>query len=196
MHGRARRSRERAAARGVDAGGVCNAAKQPRDGLDVHSRRRRCRARPRRRPDDGASRQDARRLLGDQLHGVCPRASGRLRRVGGRAAPRVGATTTSWPTSRRARALLRVATSSWTPKLTTPRVRSESPCARLCSLVRESSSTPRSQRGSPSVTTTAATAVDPPVSCRSCRPRLAKASVRARTTRSSKATPSSDRISR
>ena len=78
------------------------------------------RARPRRRPDDGAARQDARRLVGHQLHGVRPRASRRLRRVGCRRAPPVGATTRCCRTSRRARASRRAATSSSTPTRTTP----------------------------------------------------------------------------
>ena len=55
---------------------------EPRDRLDVHRRRRQLRARARRRPDDGAPRQDARRFVGHQLHGLRPRPSGRLRLVG------------------------------------------------------------------------------------------------------------------
>ena len=50
--------------------------------LDVHRRCRRLRSRARRRPDDGATRQDARRLVGHQLHGVRARASRRLRCLG------------------------------------------------------------------------------------------------------------------
>ena len=83
---------------------------------------------------------------------------GRLRRVGRRAARRVGVTTRCWPTSRRARALPRAATSSSTPMPTTPKVRSGSPCARRSCAARRSSSRPRSRPVSLSVTTTAETA--------------------------------------
>ena len=56
-----------------------------------------------RRPDDGAARQDARRLVGHQLHGVRPRPSRATSTRGPTGARRVGATTTCCPTSRRAR---------------------------------------------------------------------------------------------
>ena len=57
-------------------------AAEPRDRLDVHGRRRAVRARATRRPDDGAARQDAGRLVGHQLHGLRARPSRRLRRLG------------------------------------------------------------------------------------------------------------------
>ena len=73
-----------------------------------------------RRPDDGAARQDARRLVGHQLHGVRPRPSRATSTPGPPAARPAGATTTCCPTSRRARAWPRAATSSSTPTRTTP----------------------------------------------------------------------------
>ena len=143
--------------RGADARGVPGAAAEPGDGLDVHRRRGQLRARAGRRPDDGAARQDARRLVGHQLHGLRPRSSGRLRRLGrGRRRPG-GATTRSCRTSRRARAWRRAATSSSTPTRTTRRVRSASRCGRRCCPARRSSSTPRWRPGSRAATTTAAT---------------------------------------
>ena len=81
--GCARRSRRSAARRGADACGLPDAPTQPGDRLDVHRRRGQRGPRPQRRPDDGPARQDARRFLGDELHGVCARASWRLRLVGG-----------------------------------------------------------------------------------------------------------------
>ena len=68
--------------RGADPGGVPGAAEEPRDRLDVHGGRRQARARAGGRPDDGAARQDARRVIGDELHGVRAGPSGRLRRLG------------------------------------------------------------------------------------------------------------------
>ena len=56
----------------------------PERRLDVHRRSRRRRPRAHRRPDDGAARQDARRLVRAQLHGLRARAPRRLRRLGGR----------------------------------------------------------------------------------------------------------------
>ena len=56
------------------------------------------------RPDDGAARQDARRLVRHQLHGLRARPSRATSTRGRRAARPAGATTRSCPTSRRARA--------------------------------------------------------------------------------------------
>ena len=64
------------------------AATQPRDRLDVHRRCRQGRLGLTRRADDGAARQDARRLVGHQLHGLRARPSRRLRLHG----PTAGAT--------------------------------------------------------------------------------------------------------
>ena len=149
-----------------------------------------------RRPDDGAARQDARRFLGDQLHGVCPRASGRLRRVGGRRRRRVGATTRCLAYFKKSEGLAPSGDIVVDTDAHNTKVRSGSRCVHRFCAVRRSSSKLRSRRGSLSVTTTAGTAAAPPVSCRSCRRRLATASARARTTRSSRATSSSDPISR
>ena len=84
LSGCAARGRRSAATAGADAGRMPVAAAEPRDRLDVHRRRRQLRPRARRRPDDGAARQDAGRLVGHQLHGLRARPSGRLRLVGRR----------------------------------------------------------------------------------------------------------------
>ena len=68
-------------------------------------------------------------------------------------------------------------------------------CSRCCA-ARKSSSRLRWRPVSLSVITTAETAKETRVSCRCCRPLLATASARAPTTRSSKATSSSEPISR
>ena len=149
-----------------------------------------------RRPDDGAPRQDARRVFRHQLHGLRPRSSGRLRLLGGRWRRPGGATTMSCPTSRRVRDWPRAGTSSSTPTRTTPRGPSACRCGLLCSPARRSSSTPRSRPGSLVATTTAATAAAPTGWCRCCRPRRVPANGRARTTRSSRGRSSSDRTSR
>ena len=117
------------------------------------------RARPARRPDDGAARQDARRLVGHQLHGVRPRASRATSTRGPPTARRVGVTTTVLALlQEERRSRRRAATSSSTPMPTTPKVRSASRCALRFCAARRSSSTLRSRPGSRSVTTTAATA--------------------------------------
>ena len=82
LSGGAARGGSSAAPRGTDPGGVPGAAEEPRDRLDVHRRRRQVRARPGGRPDDDAARQDARRVVRDELHGVRAGPSRRLRRLG------------------------------------------------------------------------------------------------------------------
>ena len=187
--GRARRGRAAAARARGDAGRVRGAAAEPRDRLDVHRRRRRLRSRARRRPDDGAARQDARRLVGHQLHGLRPRPSGRLRLVGRGRRHRAGATTTCCPTSRRARA--------WPPSgdivVDADAHNTEGPLGvSVRAPVLAGARGVRRRRGRgrhpDAATTTAATAAARTASCRSCRPRPATASGRARTTRSSRAT--------
>ena len=181
---------------GADAGGVRVAAARPRDRLDVHRRRRQLRARAGRGPDDGAPRQDARRLVGHQLHGLRARPSRGLRRVGGRRRHRLELRRGAARTSRRAKGSRRAATSSSTPTRTTPTgplgVSVRAPVLRGCAGVRRR----RGRRpASPRATTTAATAVGPTASCRCCRPPPATASGRAPTTRSSRARPSDGRTS-
>ena len=172
------------------------AAAQPGDGLDVHRRRRQCRARPHRRPDDGAARQDARRLV---------RAS------------------TTWPTSAAIPgdfdAWAAGGATGWSYDDVLPYFKKSEGLAPSGDIVvdaeahntdgsarrlgaragpraaRRSSSTRRSRPASRSATTTAATAAARPASCRCCRPPPATASGRAPTTRSSKATSSSGRTS-
>ena len=180
----------------ADAGRVPGAAAQPGDGLDVHGRRGRRRARPR----DGRMMVPRGKMLGGSS-GINYMAyvrghPGRLRCLGRRRRDGLELRRRYCRTSRRARVWPRAATSSSTPMPTTPTDRSGSRCVHRCCAARRSSSRPRSRPGSRSVTTTAATAAATPVSCRCCRPRRATASARARTTRSSKARSSSDRTSR
>ena len=156
-----------------------------------------CRARPHRRPDDGAARQDARRLV---------------RR------------STTWPTSAAIPgdfdAWAAGGATGWSYDDVLPYFKKSEGLAPSGDIVvdadahntagsarrlgartgaraaRRSSSRRRSRPGSRSATTTAATAAAPPVWCRCCRPPPATASGRAPTTRSSKARSSSDRTSR
>ena len=169
---------------------------EPRHRLDVHRRRRQLRSRTRRRPDDGAARQDAGRFVRHQLHGLRPRPSGRLRLVGRGRRHRVEL--------RRRPALLQEERGSG-PERGHRRRHRRAQHRRSPRRVGAGSGAPRRAglrrrrgrgRDPRAATTTAATAAARTGSCRSCRPRPVPASGRARITRSSKATSSSDRTSR
>ena len=133
--GRAARSRRSTAGGRVDAGRLLGNAARPGDRLDVHRRRRRGRSRSDRRADDDAAREDARWQFGDQLHGLRPRASRGLRFLGSRRRNQLELRRRPRRTSRRAKVSPRVATSSSTPKRTTPMVRSASRCVLRSSTV-------------------------------------------------------------
>ena len=119
-----------------------------------------------RRPDDGAPRQDARRVVRHQLHGVRPRPSRRLRLLGRRWRDRVEL--------RRGLALLqeergpgrRAATSSSTPTRTTPKAPSAYRCGHRCSRGAQEFVDAAVAAGIPAATTTAAIAAAPTASCR------------------------------
>ena len=174
---------------------VRDAAAEPRDRLDVHRRCRRVRARARRRPDDGAARQDARRLVGDQLHGLRPRPSRRLRRWAAG-----GATGWSYddvlPYFKKSEGLAPsgdIVVDADAHNTSGPLgVSVRSPVLPRRAGVRRGR---RSRPASRAATTTAATVVARRASCRCCRPPPATASARAPTTRSSRAKPSSARTS-
>ena len=142
------------------------------------------------RPDDGAPRQDARRLVGHQLHGVRPRASRRLRLLGCRWRHRLelrrGASVLQ--EERRARAERRHRRS--TPKRTTRQARSASRCALRCSAARSEFVDAAVAAGIPRGDYNGRDRGGPTASCRCCRPRPAMANARAPITPSSKARPS------
>ena len=141
--------------------------------------------------------QDARRLVGHQLHGLRARPSWRLRRVGRGWGLPGGATTTCSPYFKKSEGLapsgdIVVDADAHNTDGSAGRVGARSGARRRAGVRR------RRGRGrhSRAATTTAVTAAGPTVSCRSCRPPPGTASGRARITRSSKATSSSDRTSR
>ena len=184
-------------ARGVDAGGVPDAAAQPRDRLDVHRRRGQRRAGPPRRPDDGPARQDARRFLGASTTWRMSAGTRATSTRGRRTAP------TGWSYDdvlayfKKSEGLapsgdIVVDADAHNTEGSARGLGARTGSARRAGVRRRGGRgrypDRRLQRPGPRRTT--------PVSCRSCRPPLATGSARARTTRSSKATSSSDPTSR